>query len=278
MRLLFRLLSHLPLWLLHGLGACLGWLVFVVSPVYRRRFLNHARLAGVGWRQTAVAVAHAGRMVAELPRIWLGAPVRMVCQDAQVLQDAYAQGRGVLLLTPHLGGFEMAAQAVVAHFAQAHGPFTVLYRPARQQWLADLVALVRQRPGLMPVPTNMSGVRQMIKSLREGRAVGLLPDQVPPMGMGVWAPFFGKSAYSMTLAARLAQQTGCAICLVWCERLSWGRGFRICFAPFKEEMPKDLEGAVQCINRAMESLIRQCPQQYLWSYARYKQPRAEAGH
>jgi Kdo2-lipid IVA lauroyltransferase/acyltransferase len=273
MRLLFSLLSYLPLWLLHGMGACLGWLVFGVSKTYRHRFLSNARQAHIGWRQIGSAVAHAGRMVAELPRIWLGAPVRMVCQGTEFVKNAYAQGRGVLLLTPHLGGFEMAAQAVVTHFTDEHGPFTVLYRPARQKWLAELVADERQRPGLHPVPTNMAGVRQMIKALRQGRAVGLLPDQVPPQGMGVWAPFFGKSAYSMTLAARLAQQTGCAICLVWCERLSWGRGFRVRFVPFTGDIPSDLEKAVACINQAMESLILECPQQYLWSYARYKLPR-----
>jgi len=126
------------------------------------------------------------------------------------------------------------------------------------------------------VPTTLAGVRQMIKALRRGEAVGLLPDQVPPDGQGVWSPVFGRDAYTMTLAVRLAQQTGAAVVLARCERLPWGRGFVTRFEPLSAPLDERLEDAVLQINQAMEHLIRQCPEQYLWGYARYKQPRAEA--
>jgi KDO2-lipid IV(A) lauroyltransferase len=116
----------------------------------------------------------------------------------------------------------------------------------------------------------------MIKALRRGEGVGLLPDQVPPEGQGLWAPFFGRNAYTMTLAARLAQQTGATVLLARCERLSWGRGFLLVIEPLPAALDDSLEAAVLQINRAMEHVIRQCPDQYLWGYARYKQPRAEA--
>ena len=106
--------------------------------------------------------------------------------------------------------------------------------------------------------------------------MGLLPDQVPPDGQGLWAPFFGRDAYTMTLAVRLAQQTGAAVVLVRCERLPWGRGFVTHFEPLAQPLSDQLDVAVVQINQAMEHLIRQCPEQYLWGYARYKQPRAEA--
>ena len=115
----------------------------------------------------------------------------------------------------------------------------------------------------------------MIKALRKGRAVGLLPDQVPPDGQGQWAPFFGKDAYTMTLAARLALQTGATVVLARCERLSWGRGYTLYFEALPEVLANDLDTAVVQINRAMEHTIRQCPEQYLWGYGRYKQPRQE---
>lgn len=102
-------------------------------------------------------------------------------------------------------------------------------------------------------------------------------DQVPPLGLGVWAPFFGQPAYTMTLSARLAQQTGAAVLVAWGERLSWGRGFRIHVRPLGVELPAEMTAAAAVINQAMEQLIAECPQQYLWGYARYKQPREEQG-
>ena len=134
----------------------------------------------------------------------------------------------------------------------------------------------RNRPGMLAVPTTLAGVRQMIKALRRGEAVGLLPDQVPPEGQGQWAPFFGRDAYTMTLAARLAQQTGAAVVLVRCERLSWGRGYVTHFEPLPAPLSADMDQALLQINQAMEHLIRQCPEQYLWGYGRYKQPRGDA--
>ena len=273
---LFRILAVLPLWLLHGLGAGLGWLVFVASGVYRRRFLANAHQASMGWRQWLGAVAQSGRLVAELPRLWLGAAPRCEWENEACIGKAYAAGRGIVFLTPHLGCFEIAPQRVAERFSAQYGPLTILYRPARQAWLARVMSLARERPGISMVPTNLSGVRQMIRALRAGHAVGLLPDQVPPEGMGQWAPFFGQPAYTMTLAARLVQQTGAAVLLVWGERLSWGRGFRLHFREMTTALSPELDTAVLQINQAMEQLIRECPAQYLWGYARYKQPRNDA--
>ena len=276
MPLVFRSLSVLPLWLLHALGAAMGWVAFAVSGVYRQRFLANAALAGYSFAQVRAAVGHAGRMVAELPRLWLGAPLPCGIEGEACVEQAYAAGRGVLYLTPHQGCFELSAQAAARRWSPERGPITVLYRPARQAWLAKVMETARNRPGMLAVPTTLAGVRQMIKALRRGEAVGLLPDQVPPDGQGLWAPFFGRNAYTMTLAVRLAQQTGAAVVLVRCERLPWGRGFVTHFEPLAQPLSDQLEVAVLQINQAMEHLIRQCPEQYLWGYARYKQPRAEA--
>lgn len=270
---LFKLLSAWPLWLLHGLGAALGWLVFLVSRAYRERFLAHARQAGLGWRQWLGAVAQSGKLVAELPRLWLGRPVHVEWSGAELVEAALAQRRGVVFLTPHLGCFEIAAQAYAQRFGRAGQPVTVLFRPPRQAWLRDVVMASRQRPGLQTAPTSLSGVKQMIKALKQGQSVALLPDQVPPRGMGVMAPFFGREAYTMTLSVRLAQQTGACVLLAWGERLSWGRGYRVHVQTMAMALPADLQSAVTVVNRAMEALVLQCPQQYLWSYARYKQPR-----
>jgi KDO2-lipid IV(A) lauroyltransferase len=119
----------------------------------------------------------------------------------------------------------------------------------------------------------------MMRALKRGETVGLLPDQVPPEGMGVWVPFFGRAAYTMTLAARLVQQSGAEVSLLWTERRPGGAGYVVHAEPLPEPLPeRGDEASALAINRAMEAVIRRCPRQYLWGYHRYKSPRrAEAG-
>jgi Kdo2-lipid IVA lauroyltransferase/acyltransferase len=279
-----RWLARQPLWLLQLCGGMLGWLTYAISPTYRQRFNANAAQAGVTRAAVRPAIAHAGRVLLEMPYLWLRpanariAPAPSL-HGTECVEAAYARGRGIVYLTPHMGCFEIAAQAIAEHYSPRHGPITVLYRPARKAMLRDLMDNTRARPGVVTAPATLAGVRQLMRALRRGESVGLLPDQVPPDGMGVWAPFFGKPAYTMTLAARLVQQTGAVPLLVWGERLPAGRGFRVHFQPFDEALPADpqaQEQAAGVINRAMERLILQCPQQYLWGYHRYKQPRESA--
>ena len=253
---LFRLVSGWPLALLHGAGGLLGWLTWLASPTYRRRFAENAAQAGYPFATVRPAVAHAGRMAAETPRLWFGPPVPMQWQGTEAVDAAYAARKGVVFLTPHMGCFEITAQGLAARYGPDYGPITVLYRPARQAALAPVIETARRREGLETAPTTLAGVRQMIKALRAGRAVGLLPDQVPPDGMGQWVPFFDKPAYTMTLAARLVLQTGATPMLVWGERLPRGQGFRLRFEPLSEPLSADLDTAVAQINREMERLRR----------------------
>lgn len=287
MLVLFRWLSCWPLWLLHACGAALGWLSYGLSPLYRRRFKANAAQAGVSPDAARPAIAEAGRLLMELPYLWMRPVSRPI--QAQVrwegdalIDEAHRAGRGIVFLTPHMGCFEVTAQAYAERYAAQHGPITVLYRPARKPWLRALVDTSRARPGLVAAPATLIGVRQMIRALRRGEAVGLLPDQVPPADMGVWAPFFGRPAYTMTLAARLVQQTGAVPLLVWGERLPRGTGYVVHVSAFDETLPRDTPGQAEsaaAINKAMERLVRRCPQQYLWGYDRYKTPRlAAAAH
>lgn len=275
---LMRALSGWPLRRLHALGAALGWLAFLASPSYRRRFRQNAARAGVPWSRARGAVAAAGRMMVELPPLWarpLGAalPMPVHWHGAELFEAAQARGRGLVLMSPHLGCFEVLGQSYAERFSARYGPMTALYRPARKPWLRGLVESARHRPGLLTAPATLGGVRQMIRALRRGEVVGLLPDQVPPAGMGVWAPFFGEPAYTMTLAARLAQQTGCALLVMWGERLPRGAGYRVNVSEFGEPLPEDPVEAAAAVNRVMERLILQGPEQYLWGYHRYKAPR-----
>lgn len=262
---LFRLLSLLPLSFLHRLGVLLGWLVYAASPTYRRHLRENLAQAGF-LSLLPQAVAEAGKTVLELPKLWLRPQPEVVARVVAVsgwalVEEAWAAGKGILFLTPHLGCFEITAQ----YYAHCR-PITVLYRPPRQAWLKRLVAAGRGAR-LNLAPAGLGGVRKLLKALKAGEAVGILPDQAPGVGEGAWAPFFGRPAWTMTLAPRLAS-SGAAVILAWAERLPRGRGYHLHLtAPTGEiATPTDL-------NREIERLVRLCPAQYLWGYNRYKTPR-----
>ncbi|CAD5374215.1 Lipid A biosynthesis lauroyl acyltransferase [Rubrivivax sp. A210] len=278
-------LSRRSLRFLHALGGALGWTAYLLSAGYRHRLRDNAALAGVSEADLRASVAEAGRLYMELPRLWLRPRSQPIAdpvqwQGAELVEELLAQGRGLVLLTPHLGCFEVAGQGYAERFG-AIKPMTVLYRPARQAWLRELEETARARDAMVPVPANLAGVRLMLRALKRGETVGLLPDQVPPHGMGVWAPFFGKPAYTMTLAARLVLQTGASVCLIWAVRLPRGAGYRIELAPLAQPLPARegldedewTRAAATAINRSMEAVIARSPTQYLWGYHRYKSPR-----
>lgn len=282
---LFRLLGRLPLSLLQRMGAGLGWLVWRLSGAYRRRFEAHASGAGFSPTQYRPARAAIGAMVAELPWLWLRpantSVLHLVQWDGTALfESALDAGQGVILALPHVGCWEMIGQSLAERYGPTRGPLVALYRPARKAWLAPLVASSRDRPGLKAVPTSVAGVRSLIRVLRGGGYTAILPDQVPPEGQGSWAPFFGRPAYTMTLLPRLAQQTGARVLLCWCERLPRSAGYVMHFEPLDAPELHDAsaspEAATAAVNSGMERLIRRSPGQYLWSYARYKQPAREA--
>ncbi|MET0383029.1 MAG: lysophospholipid acyltransferase family protein [Burkholderiaceae bacterium] len=281
-----RWVSLWPLGLLHAAGGALGWLVWLLSPTYRRRLRANADLARVAARARRRSIAEAGRMVAETPWLWLRADAdalaRLVAwRDTGELDAAIAGRRAVVILTPHMGSFEMAARAYVTRYG-ARQPLTVLYRPARQRALRRFQESARQRPMMATAPANLAGVRQMLRALKRRESVGLLPDQVPPDGQGVWAPFFGPPAYTMTLAARLAQQTGAELFVLRCERLARGGGYVIHVSRLIRELPAGSGPAAQAeaaavVNATMEKVIREDPGQYMWGYNRYKNPRPREG-
>ncbi|NYT84927.1 lysophospholipid acyltransferase family protein [Pollutimonas harenae] len=269
---LFRFLAWLPLPVLHGVGRLSGVIIYLCPGSYRRRLQNNARQAGypdAGFARRAAA--ETGAMIMETPKVWLHTRQcleKTHSDDDGVVRAALTEGRGILYLTPHLGCFE-----ITARYLLQHGPITVMYRPPRQAFLEPVMEQARNMSGLKAVPATLQGVREFVRALKRGEAVGMLPDQVPGSGDGVWAPFFGKQALTMTLAGRLARQTGVAVILTAGERLSSGKGWRIHYVRLPEPLPADPQALATAINSAMEQLIRRFPQQYLWSYNRYKIPK-----
>ncbi|MBC7719940.1 MAG: lysophospholipid acyltransferase family protein [Chitinophagaceae bacterium] len=284
---LFRFFALWPLPVLHLFGGALGWLVWAFSPAYRARFRANAQQAGVSFAAARPAIAQAGRFVAELPKLWLRPQhihaihhpqFKVTIEGQQHAEQAFSEGRGVVFFGPHCGSFELGPQALAELYGPQYGPVTAIYRPARQRSLAALELAYRQRPYLAVLPASLTAIRAMHKALKANQAVALLTDQVPPEGLGLWAPFFGKPAYTMTLAARLALQNGATLLPVSCERLPRGQGFALKIWPpvglGKGEA--DLLGVVTRINQAIEAIVLSQPGQYLWGYGRYKTPRQSA--
>ncbi|MGA9664827.1 MAG: lysophospholipid acyltransferase family protein [Gallionella sp.] len=274
-KLTFHMLSGLPLRWLHGLGAMLGRITFAMSAPYAaltRENLRQANLATDEKQYAALleqTIAEAGKGIIELPWVWCR-PLQQVCaavkrcQGWEHVEAAHALGKGIIFLTPHWGCFEVTALYIAQHL-----PLTSLYRIPRQAWLEETMRNGRER-GLARLATaDVSGVRLLFKALKRGEAIGMLPDQVPSQGEGVWVNFFSRPAYTMTLIGRLAQSSGAAVLLVYAERLPHGAGYSLNFEP----LPLDFSGSVPLqINAALERVIARAPAQYLWSYNRYKVP------
>src|SRR5205085_2043832 len=162
----------------------------------------------------------------------------------------------ILFLTPHMGAFEITAQ-----YASRHTPITVLYRQPRIAWLEPVMREGRGRGNIRLVPADVTGVRELFSALRRNEPVGFLPDQVPGEGEGEWSEFFGRPAYTMTLAAKLAERPGLACFLAYAKRLPRAAGYAIVLRPLPPK--KDGETATRRLNRALEELVRECPGQYL---------------
>ncbi|MCL2657870.1 MAG: lysophospholipid acyltransferase family protein [Betaproteobacteria bacterium] len=280
MNTIFRLLGRLPLFILHLSGAKLGLLVWAFAGSYRRTLADNLSRA-LGRRASLFerlhAAAEAGKGAFETAWVWsrpseqLARAIRSTSGWDAVLAARDA-GRGILFVTPHLGCFEISAQ----FYACTAGPITVLFRRPRKAILAPLMDAGRNRGRMHAVPADAAGVRALLKALKAGEAIGILPDQVPQAGEGLWAPFFGKPAYSMTLAARLAGQNGAPAFIAFARRLSWGRGYHLHLEPLVLPDGAPAE-RVTALNAALERQILSCPAQYLWGYNRYKQPAGVPG-
>jgi len=272
----FRLFALLPLSALQGLGALLGRLTYAASTQYAARTRENLRQAGITEGEVhyrsllSETIAEAGKGITELAWVW-GRPYDEVlgkvreCVGLEHIIAAQARGKGIIFLTPHLGCFDISAL-----YAARRVPITALYRPPKLGFLEDVMRGGRERGQAKLAKADVSGVRLLYKALKRGEAIGLLPDQVPSRGEGEWAGFFGRPAYTMTLAGRLAESSGATVLIAYSERLPHGQGYVIHVEPLALDFAAPVP---QQVNAALERVIRACPAQYLWSYNRYKTPR-----
>ena len=267
---ILTLFAKLPLPIIHGFGAAFGWIAYLFASKHKRILnKNIALYHAVKDKKILLNhnIAETGKAFFETFPIWLRSHAKVIglvkkCTGWQHVETALSADRGIIFLTPHLGCFE-----ITSLYYGARHPMAVLYRPPRQRWLLPLIESGRQRGNITLAPANSAGVKQLLQALKRGEAIGMLPDQAPFEGEGEWVPFFGKPAYTMTLASKLAQKTGAQVLMAFGERLPHGGGYHIHITP----IDKGGIATPALLNAEIERAIAQKPAQYLWSYDRYKQ-------
>lgn len=272
----FQLLALLPLPLLHLIGKLLGLLFFLLPNSHRAISARNIALCFPGlscWQRLNLlrrSLEETGKTIMEVPLIWCGSRKRvmeLVKQKSgeEAVRDAMSSGKGMIAVSPHIGCWEMSGLYLSNHY-----DITSMYRPPRYGSLASLMRNGRERLGAHLVPTDASGIKLLMQALKQGKMIGVLPDQDPRETGGVFAPFFGIPANTMTLLPKFAQKSGAAVIYCFAERLSWGRGFHLRFISAPEVGNGDMTVAATAVNAAVEECIRLAPAQYQWSYKRFR--------
>jgi KDO2-lipid IV(A) lauroyltransferase len=273
--LIFKTLGLLPLSVLQVMGAALGMLGSVLPGSYKERAFENLRIAypDATPAMDRAAMIQLLQMFLELPYLWAPRNAKKLknivqCDRWELIDTALNQGHGIILISPHVGAFEL----LCTFYTQRHKA-AVIFKEPRMRWFKTLIEWIRNTPSLKLVPATQMGVKSLVKTLLKGDTVGFLPDQVPASGDGVYAPFFGKDAYTMTLVQRMQSIRNSPIFAVGVERLPKGKGYYFHIEPMKEMLSNVPELAATQMNIALEEIIRKMPTQYLWGYDRYKTPR-----
>lgn len=275
---IFKTLAWLPLSSLQRIGRFCGWITWILPGSYKKRAAENLKQAfpEATQKMQRQSILNVGTLFLEMPFWWVrrdDAELNKLieCDNWTQFDLALAKGKGVILLSPHAGCFELLGPIYGSRYRS-----TVLFRPPRMEWLQDWIVKMRTRKLLGMAPANQSGVRALVKTLKRGHTVGILPDQVPVEGEGVWAPFFGKPAYTMSIVQRLQSLTGATIFILSAERKAIGKGYILHYKEMLSQLPEDPVAAATLINQEMEEMIRLMPEQYLWGYNRYRQPKHKA--
>lgn len=263
----------------HRLGALFGWLMSITPN--RQHFVTTTNIQlcfpDIDYTQQQhlikTSLIETGKTLFEASPMWywnkdkLFKLIKNIHGEAH-LEAALNKKKGVILALPHLGNWELLGLYCSAKYST-----TSMYQIPKMTQLDSIVKMGRERFSANLVPTDNRGIRAMLKALKSNELVCILPDQEPSEGSGVFAPFFNIQAYSMTLISRLAKKTNASVLIAYSKRLTQGQGYEITFIPLDKIHTDSLEDSVQYLNSQMEKCIRELPEQYQWSYKRFrKQP------
>lgn len=276
--------ARLPLRFLHCLAWPIGSLLYVVGN--NQRHITEVNLAlcypewskrrrrYMCWR----SMVETSKNVLDSLKVWSAKDKRILkliksVSNDSLLEDAFAKKKGIILIIPHLGNWEL-----VNIYCSSLMPVTGLYRPQKSKWLDQLMNQGRELFGTKALPATTQGVRGLLKALKNNGLIIILPDQNPGKGTGVFAPFFNISTNTPVLPVRMAQKTGAVIISAYARRLRYGAGYHIQFDSTNLLMSdEDINVAASAMNADIEALVRRHPEQYWWGYSRFRhRPAGEA--
>ena len=270
------LCSWLPLAWARALGRGVGQLSWLLGGRNRRVTQRNIELAFPELsteEQQALArrsLAATSELAAEMGHVWLRPwnyvqGLMLSVEGAQQISAALDSGRGVIVLAPHLGNWEV----VGLHLATL-GNTVSLYEPPKLTALGPMIEASRQRSGATLVPTDARGLARLLKSVKGGHISGILPDQAPSeLNSGENAPFMGQPAFTGTLASNMIRRTGALAVFGFAKRVPGG--FEIHYLPVEDELySEDTQVSLAALNRGVERCVRECVEQYQWEYKRFR--------
>jgi KDO2-lipid IV(A) lauroyltransferase len=218
-------------------------------------------------RQSLAATAE---LATEMGHVWLRpwqyvSSLMLEIHGAELISNAQGQGRGVIVLAPHLGNWEIVGLQLATL-----GSTVALYEPPKIAGLGPMIENARQRSGGTLVPTDSRGLVKLLKSVRQGDISGILPDQVPgEINAGENSPFMGISCFTGTLACSLIRRTGALAVFGSAQRVEGG--FILRYQSADDEIyDEDSAISLAALNRGVEACVRACPEQYQWEYKRFR--------
>ena len=284
-RTFLRGFSFLSLKNCHQLGAFLGWLTYIIPNRNRHVTKINVQLCfpdkSKQQQQELIknSLIETGKIVAETSPMWHWEKEKLLglikkVKGEELLSQAVKNNKGVILAAPHLGNWEL-----LGHYLADKYPTTCMYQKPKIPQLDNIIKNGRERLGVKLVPADGQGIRAMLKALKNNELICILPDQEPSHGDGVYAPFFKIKAYCMILISRLAKKTDATVLIIYSKRLKNGEGYEVVFAPLEEINTGTVEESVNYLNIEMEKSICEIPEQYQWSYKRFRtQPVDDKGH
>ncbi|WP_342631815.1 lysophospholipid acyltransferase family protein [Marinobacter alkaliphilus] len=217
------------------------------------------------------SLAHTGMTALEIPLMWEWPVDKCLglikeTEGLELVDEALATGKGLILLAPHLGNWELAGLFFSSRYKMA-----ALYSPPHIKEFEDYMIRVRGRLGSELVRGDRKGLMRLMGILKEGGVAGILPDQSPRGKTNAYAPFFGMDVMTMTLVGKLVQKTGANVLVTYAERLPNGEGFKILVTPAEPGIGADdaVAGAT-ALNQSVEKVVRMAPEQYQWEYKRMR--------
>lgn len=273
---LARILSWLPLGANRAVGAMLGRVAWLLNSSPRRITDINLKIcfpdmkANEREELAKKSLIETGKQLTECAWIWHRPTHHTNCKIKEIvgkdlLDAAQTSNKGVIIVSPHIGNWELCSLPL-----SVNGKFTYFYRSPRTPGMDPLLIKWRAHLGGHPAALDASGIRDALRLLKKGGTLGILPDQEPDPGSGLFTPFFKEPALTMTLLPRLAHRSGAHVLLCIAERLPGSQGWRFHFLPADKTLSSaDLAVATAAMNKDVERCIEICPAQYLWDYKRF---------